>query len=106
MDVGASFLDNKYMFCDGTVMNPLLAKKVGKFFAYASGVAMAAAAAYQAQKFAKIPAIDIIDFDYPNQYENYWHTLNDIPANCSTKSLEVVGIVMTHFIYKTDREYK
>ena len=53
MDVGASFLDNKYMFCEGSSMNPEMAKKVGKFFAYVSGVAMAAAAAYQAQQFAK-----------------------------------------------------
>jgi len=34
-------------------MNPEMAKKVGKLFAYASGIAMTAAAAYQAQKFAK-----------------------------------------------------
>ena len=53
MDVGASFLDQKYMMCEGTAMNPEMAKKVGKLFAYASGIAMTAAAAYQAQKFAK-----------------------------------------------------
>jgi len=53
MDVGASFLDDKYMMCEGTAMNPEMAKKVGKLFAYASGIAMTAAAAYQAQKFAK-----------------------------------------------------
>ena len=27
---------------------------------------------------AGIPAIDIIDFDYP-----HWHRLTDVPANCS-----------------------
>ena len=53
MDVGASFLDNKYMFCDGSAMNPESAKKIGKLFAYVSGIAMTAAAAYQAQKFAR-----------------------------------------------------
>jgi len=53
MDAGATILDDKYMFCEGSGMNPEVAKKVGKFFAYASGIVMAAAAAYQAQKFAK-----------------------------------------------------
>ena len=61
---------------------------------------------YYLYKHAKIPAIDIIDFDYPNQFENYWHTINDIPENCSSKSLEVVGTVMTHFIYRRDGEFK
>ena len=36
-----------------------------------------------------IPTCDIIDFDYP-----HWHTTQDIPANCSPKSLGVVGQVM------------
>jgi len=53
MDVGATFLDNKYMFCDGKPMNPEMMKKVGKFFAYITGIVAAAAAAYQAQKMAK-----------------------------------------------------
>ena len=61
---------------------------------------------YYLYKYAKIPAIDIIDFDYPNATLNYWHTLQDIPENCSAKSLESVGTVMTHFIYKIDGEYK
>jgi len=33
-----------------------------------------------------IPAIDIIDFDYP-----YWHTLADTPDKVSAESLEAVG---------------
>ena len=33
-----------------------------------------------------IPAIDIIDFDYP-----YWHTAADTPDKVSPKSLEIVG---------------
>ena len=61
---------------------------------------------YYLYKYAKIPAIDIIDFEYPNQDINYWHTLQDTPENCSAKSLETVGTVMTHYIYKMDREYK
>jgi len=61
---------------------------------------------YYLYKHAKIPAIDIIDFEYPNKDVNYWHTLQDIPENCSTESLEAVGTVMTHFIYKVDEEHK
>jgi hypothetical protein len=61
---------------------------------------------YYLYKYAKIPSIDIIDFDYPNANLNYWHTLQDTPENCSAKSLESVGTVMTHFIYKIDGEYK
>jgi hypothetical protein len=53
MDVGATFLDKKYMFCDGRAMSPEMMKKVGKFFAYVTGIVAAAAAAYQAQKMAK-----------------------------------------------------
>ena len=61
---------------------------------------------YYLYKYAKIPAIDIIDFEYPNQDINYWHTLQDTPENCSTESLDAVGTVMTHFIYKIDEEHK
>ncbi|HAV78338.1 MAG TPA: glutamine cyclotransferase [Anaerolineae bacterium] len=35
---------------------------------------------------ADIPAIDIIDFDYP-----YWHTLQDTPDKVSAESLQAVG---------------
>jgi Zn-dependent M28 family amino/carboxypeptidase len=35
---------------------------------------------------AGIPAVDIIDFDYP-----YWHTTADTPDKVSPKSLEIVG---------------
>jgi Zn-dependent M28 family amino/carboxypeptidase len=33
-----------------------------------------------------IPAVDIIDFDYP-----YWHTLSDTPNKVSADSLQIVG---------------
>ncbi len=36
-----------------------------------------------------IPAIDIIDFDYP-----HWHKLSDVPANCSAEGLEQVAKVL------------
>jgi Zn-dependent M28 family amino/carboxypeptidase len=35
---------------------------------------------------AGVPAIDIIDFDYP-----YWHTTQDTPDKVSSESLQVVG---------------
>ena len=35
---------------------------------------------------ASLPAIDIIDFDYP-----YWHTLQDTPDKVSAESLQAVG---------------
>ena len=38
---------------------------------------------------ANIPAIDIIDFDYP-----YWHTVNDTPDKVSPRSLGIVGEVL------------
>tara|TARA_B110000438_G_C15792786_1_gene641494 strand:- start:511 stop:1353 length:843 start_codon:yes stop_codon:yes gene_type:complete len=60
---------------------------------------------YYLYKYAKIPAIDIIDFEYPNSSTNYWHTLQDIPENCSATSLEAVGTVLTHFIYIEDAKF-
>ena len=48
---------------------------------------------------AKIPAIDIIDFDYPNLFYNYWHTQKDIPENCSPQSLQQVGTLLLNYIY-------
>jgi Zn-dependent M28 family amino/carboxypeptidase len=35
---------------------------------------------------AGIPAVDIIDFDYP-----YWHTVQDTPDKVSAESLQAVG---------------
>ena len=61
---------------------------------------------YYIYKYANIPAIDIIDFEYPNKNENYWHTLQDIPENCSAESLEAVGSVIIHFIFNKDGDYK
>lgn len=42
-----------------------------------------------------IPAVDIIDFDYP-----YYHTLQDTPDKCSPESLDIVGNVLLHLIYE------
>jgi glutaminyl-peptide cyclotransferase len=43
---------------------------------------------------AGIPAIDIIDFDYP-----YWHTTSDTPDKCSTETLEQVGKLLVGYLY-------
>ena len=50
-------------------------------------------------EIAGIPAIDIIDFDYPNERINYHHTQNDIVQNCSPKGLGEVGTLMVNHIY-------
>jgi Zn-dependent M28 family amino/carboxypeptidase len=42
-----------------------------------------------------IPAVDVIDFDYP-----YWHTLQDTPDKCSPRSLAVVGQTVLGMIYR------
>jgi hypothetical protein len=47
---------------------------------------------------AGIPAIDIIDFDYP-----YWHKADDLPKNCSAESLAEVGRVMTAWLAQPRR---
>ena len=46
-----------------------------------------------------IKTIDLIDFDYPDPSNRFWHSHNDIPENCSAESLEAVGTVLTHVIY-------
>jgi glutaminyl-peptide cyclotransferase len=42
-----------------------------------------------------IPAIDIIDFEYP-----HWHRLTDLPENCSGESLEQVARVLSVWLQK------
>lgn len=49
---------------------------------------------HQPFNVAGIPAIDLIDFDYP-----YWHTLQDTPDKCSPESLKAIGDVMAKVIY-------
>lgn len=41
------------------------------------------------RNIGKIPACNIIDFDYP-----HWHTTRDLPSACSAESLEKVGRVL------------
>lgn len=42
---------------------------------------------------AGIPAVDIIDFDYP-----YWHTTQDTPDKVSPESLQAVGDTLWHWV--------
>ena len=50
---------------------------------------------------AKIPVIDIIDFDYPRgapKNKSYWHTMADTPDKCSGASLTKVGRVLVEWM--------
>ena len=53
-------------------------------------------------QYTNIPAINIIDFQYPNTHQNYWHTLEDTPDKCSASSLEAVGTVIINYLYQLD----
>lgn len=46
-----------------------------------------------------IRTIDLIDFNYPDPTNRYWHTQQDTPEHCSPLSLEAVGTVLTHVIF-------
>lgn len=49
---------------------------------------------------AGIKTINIIDFAYPDRSHRYWHTLDDTPDKCSPESLEEVGSVLLHVLYR------
>jgi len=49
---------------------------------------------------AGIPAIDIIDFEYPDASHRFWHTLQDTPDKCSPQSLQTVGNVLIELIFQ------
>jgi hypothetical protein len=49
---------------------------------------------------AGIKTIDIIDFNYPDPTNRFWHSHKDTPENCSAESLEAVGTVLTHVLYE------
>ena len=49
---------------------------------------------------AGVPTIDLIDFDYPDPTNRFWHTHQDVPENCDAQSLEAVGTVLLHVIYE------
>lgn len=43
---------------------------------------------------AGIPAVDLIDFDYPP-----WHTTGDVPGACAAAGLEQVGRLLVDLVY-------
>ena len=52
-------------------------------------------------EIARIPTVDLIDFDYPRPgfgAPSYWHTEQDIPANCSGESLATVVWVVHQWL--------
>ncbi len=48
---------------------------------------------------AGIPAVDIIDIDYP-----YWHTSQDLPEHVSVQSLTIVGNVLWAWLTQQNRQ--
>jgi len=48
---------------------------------------------------AGIPAVDIIDIDYP-----YWHTTQDTLDKVSAQSLEAVGVTLTNYLDQLEQE--
>ena len=49
---------------------------------------------------AGVPAVDIIDFDYPGPNQHiYWHTTQDTPDHCSTAGLQATGQTLLQHIY-------
>jgi hypothetical protein len=46
--------------------------------------------------------VDIIDFEYPDKSNAYWHTTNDAPGKCSAESLGKVGLVMLEWLRSAD----
>lgn len=54
-------------------------------------------------EIAKIPTIDLIDFDYPRPgigVQQYWHTTKDIPENCSGHSIATVIYVVHQWLMR------
>ena len=57
---------------------------------------------------AGIPTIDLIHplpmGEYAQTGYVYWHTLEDTVANCSAKSLKIVGDVVAEVLYRESAE--
>ena len=52
-------------------------------------------------QIARIPVIDIIDFDYPtvaSRTRSYWHTMADTPDKCSGDSITKVAAVVMEWL--------
>ncbi|MEM6363894.1 MAG: M28 family peptidase [Planctomycetota bacterium] len=60
-------------------------------------------------QIARIPTTDLIDFDYPRpgfRAPQYWHTTQDVPANCDGRSLAAVVWVLDEWIRENERTSK
>lgn len=55
-------------------------------------------------RYAGVPGVDLIDFQYPDQTNRFWHTSQDTPNKCSPRSLHAVGDVLLHLIYQSDQK--
>ena len=82
-------------FAPGLVRDVWAVAKSLKISQFRSGTGRAVYDDHLPLNDAGIPAIDIIDFDYP-----HWHTAHDIPENCSGESLAQVGKVVTAWLNK------
>jgi glutaminyl-peptide cyclotransferase len=54
-------------------------------------------------QIARIPTIDLIDFDYPRPgigAPQYWHTTKDVPENCSGQSIATVVYVLHQWLMR------
>lgn len=54
-------------------------------------------------EIARIPTIDLIDFDYPRPglgVPQYWHTTKDVPENCSGQSIATVIYVLHQWLMR------
>jgi glutaminyl-peptide cyclotransferase len=54
-------------------------------------------------EIARIPTIDLIDFDYPRPgigAPQYWHTTKDVPENCSGHSIATVVYVVHQWLMR------
>jgi len=60
-------------------------------------------------EIARIPTVDLIDFDYPRPgfgAPSYWHTEQDVPANCSGDSLATVVWVVHQWLLEQSEPVK
>ena len=50
------------------------------------------------RNIARIPTCNVIDFNYPDRENSYWHTTRDTPNSCSAESLGKVGWVIQEWL--------
>jgi len=52
---------------------------------------------------ARVPAVDLIDFDYPDQTNRHWHQASDTLDKTSGQSLKIIGDVIYASLPEVDR---